>query len=179
MGIDTLFASAAGPLAAVPLLVAAAVSDWRSLRIPNALTLGGAALGLAVSFLPGGVTPAESAGAAALVLVLLLPLWLLHVTGAGDVKLMAMTGTFLGLPGVLYAVLFTLIAGGIAALAFAAWRRRMPHLFANTGQLVQASAVAMLLGQRPQLEVASVGRLPYAVCVCAGTCAWLALHFLR
>lgn len=179
MDIEYLLGIATSPLLVVPILVAAAVSDWRTYRIPNVLSIGGAALGFALSWLPGGVTPALSATGAAIVLALLLPLWLLRVTGAGDVKLMAMTGTFLGWPGVMFALLFTMIAGGIAALAFAAWRRRVPHLFANTGQVVQASALAALLGVRPRLEVDSLGRLPYAACICIGTCAWLLLHFTR
>ena len=45
-------------------------------------------------------------------LALLLPLWLLRVMGAGDVKLMAAVGAVVGVPGVLYAVLWSFIFGG-------------------------------------------------------------------
>jgi prepilin peptidase CpaA len=162
------------------LLVIAAVIDWRSYRLPNWLTLGGAGLGLAMSVLPQGIGFFESLLGAWTGLVLLLPLYVLGMTGAGDVKLMAMVGAFLGLPDVLLALLFTLIAGGVAAIGFAAWRRKVSRMVLNARDLMQLTALAAIHGQRPELgAISSVGRLPYGLCVCVGTFAWLAWAHVR
>ena len=157
------------------LIVAAAVADWRKSRLPNALTFGGAAIGLLLSLLPQGIGIAASALGAAAALALLFPLWMLRVTGAGDVKLLAMVGTFLGVPDIFFALLFTMAAGGVFAIGFAAMRGGLPRMFANARDLFQVTALAAMNRQRPATgDIASVGKLPYGVCVCVGTSAWLA-----
>jgi prepilin peptidase CpaA len=176
----TLHGIAPTHLALESLLLAAAVIDWRQHRVPNWLTLGGVVAALAMSFLPGDVSPVDSLLGMLTALALLLPLYAVHVTGAGDVKLVAMVGAFLGLPDLLFALVFILITGGVCALGFAVWHRRLGRLAANTRDITQLAAFAALHGHRPVLSgVASVGKLPYAVCVCAGTLAWLAWAYLR
>ena len=49
-------------------------------------------------------------------LALFMPLYLLRALGAGDVKLLAMVGAWLGAPLLLGAALLTLLAGGAMAL---------------------------------------------------------------
>jgi prepilin peptidase CpaA len=162
------------------LLVIAAVIDWRTYRLPNWLTLGGAAVGLAMSVLPQGIGFFESLSGACTGLVLLLPLYALGMTGAGDVKLMAAVGAFLGLPDVLFALLFTLIVGGVVAIGFATWRRNVVRMVLNARDLLQLTALAAIHGQRPQLgAVSSAGKLPYGICICFGTFAWLAWAYVR
>ena len=82
----------------------------------------------------------------ALGLLLLLPLYLLGACGAGDVKLMAMTGAFLGPQDALGAILMTFLAGGL--LAALHW-----HL-APAGK------------PKPV-------RMPYAPAIALGTLVWL------
>ncbi|MEJ6022092.1 A24 family peptidase [Ramlibacter sp. PS4R-6] len=162
------------------LLVAAAVIDWRTSRLPNWLTFGGAAAGLLASVLPHGIGIGSSVLGAAAALALLLPLWLLRVTGAGDVKLLAMAGAFLGVPDVFFALLLTMAAGGALALGFAAMRGSLGRMVANTRDLLQVTALAAVHRQRPATgAIASVGKLPYGVCVCLGTSAWLAWRALQ
>jgi prepilin peptidase CpaA len=48
----------------------------------------------------------------------LLPLYMLRATGAGDVKLLAALGALLGPYWILVAGLYTLIAGGVLALGY-------------------------------------------------------------
>ena len=158
-----------------PVLLLAAVIDWRSHRIPNWLTLGGIIAAFMMSWLPSGVGPVDSVLGALTALTLLLPLYVLRVTGAGDVKLVAMVGAFLGLPDLLFALVFIVVAGGVCALAFAAWHRRLARLAFNMRDLLELSAIAAFHGQRPSLTNAgSVGKLPYAVCIFIGTLAWMA-----
>ena len=163
----------------VALLIAAAVIDWRTYRIPNWLTVGGMAFGLlynaAAHGLTAGLLPAL--GGLGIGLVLLLPLYALRVMGAGDVKLMAMVGAFIGSSGILYAVLFTFIAGGVAALAFGIYRRAVRRMAGNVVDIVRFMTFAAVAGFRPQPAVAgrtSIGKLPYGISIAAGTMAWLA-----
>ena len=50
----------------------------------------------------------------------LLPLYVMRVLGAGDVKLVAMVGAFLGLPETVPALLCVFMTGRMAALVCAA-----------------------------------------------------------
>ena len=103
----------------------AAAIDLRTGRIPNPLTATVAAAGLGLAAF--GLTGHSIAGAAcgaAVGFALMLPGHLLGGTGAGDVKLLAALGTWLGPGGVLMAFLYSAIAGGVLAAAHAASRRR-------------------------------------------------------
>lgn len=159
------------------LVIAAAVTDARTRRIPNELTFGGAALGLvfAAAGVDAGPSLADALGGALFGLAVLLPLYVMRAAGAGDVKLMTLVGTFLGLPDVLFAFALTCVIGGVMAFAFAMRRRSVGRMVLNVRDLVALTAFAAVHGQRPATQaMPSVGRLPYAVCVCAGTLLWLA-----
>jgi prepilin peptidase CpaA len=161
-------------LALLALVLAAAAWDWRSRRIPNALTIGGGLAGIVLAGLGAGAGPSFLAAltGCAVAFALLLPLYALHVTGAGDVKLMAAIGAFLGPFDAAWSVLFTFIAGGLLALAWVAWQRALPHLAAN----LRSAVLASMSGQSPAALFVSVGRLPYALAICVGTLACLVLR---
>lgn len=104
------------------LLVVATITDYDHRKIPNWLTGLGVIAGLYLTTAAGtqsaqpmmaflGAILGGSVG-----LLLLLPLYAIGKMGGGDVKLMAMSGTFLGTVGVFWAVMWSLIAGGILAL---------------------------------------------------------------
>ncbi len=99
------------------VLIAATIVDSRTRRIPNLLSLGAAALGILLAVTGyGSVTPGAALGGLALGLAALLPLHLLKAMGAGDVKLMAAVGAYLGPSVTLAAVLCTFIAGAVIAI---------------------------------------------------------------
>ncbi|MBS9405250.1 prepilin peptidase [Halomonas sp. TRM85114] len=102
------------------LIWSAAAWDLRSRRIPNVLVMAGAATGILLHGVLagfGGVLAALSGLAVGL--LILLPGYLFGSTGAGDVKLMAAVGSFLGVNGVFLAGLASIAAGGLIALGFA------------------------------------------------------------
>ena len=166
-----------GPL--IVLLLIAAVIDWRTMRIPNWLTAGGMAWGLLYNATHDTSIAAGlgiSAAGLATGLALLLPLYLLRVMGAGDVKLMAAVGAVIGLPGVLHAVLWSFIVGGVAAIGYALSLRMSRRMASNVAAIVQSMTFAVLVGQRPTPALAgraSVGKLPYALSIAGGTISWL------
>jgi prepilin peptidase CpaA len=165
----------------IGLLIAAAWSDYGSGRIPNALVFVGTFAALAYSAMvpPVGVTALQAVGGAlgglACGLALLLPFYLLRAMGAGDVKLMAMTGAFLGFPQTLWAVLGSFLAGGVLSIlylvAMGGFRRALDNM-----KTLGAAAGA---GLPPTLDARrSVGTLPYGIAIAFGTVGYLALHQL-
>lgn len=122
------------PLSALPLLVAflaafaAAVTDLWKYRIHNALTWPLLASGLAYhSFASDGMGITISAIAACVGLVPLAVLYRLGGMGAGDVKLMAGLGAWLG-PGTIAEVLLaSCIAAGIYSVAILMYNAIIPR----------------------------------------------------
>lgn len=171
--------------ALVAMLMLAAWFDARTMRIPNRLTVAGALAALALAAAAGWSASgargalAESlwaAGGMAGGLLLLLPLYAARAMGAGDVKLLAMVGGFVGLKHIVPVALCTFIAGGLMALVWAARRRSVRRLAAASAEVAFAAAMAALAGARPSVAVPqSLGRLPYAACIAVGTLGWLAL----
>jgi prepilin peptidase CpaA len=103
--------------------------DLRTGRIPNALTLGSAALAAVVHVSQGGVQGATFVLVGCAVgLALFLPWFLMGAMGGGDVKLMAAFGAWLGPVQVIWACLYAMAAGGVlAAAVLIARRQRAPR----------------------------------------------------
>ena len=101
----------------VALVAVAAGFDLKSRRIPNWLVLVGLVSSFIVQILfnsSGSFSGFKAWGLGLLVgFGLFLPLYLLRAMGAGDVKLMAMVGAFLGPVSALGAVLTALVVGGV------------------------------------------------------------------
>ena len=104
------------------LLVAATVTDFRIQKIPNLITFTGCMAGIVLSaFLADSAFHSvlmHSLAGVVLALVLFLPVYALGKFGAGDVKLLAMVGAFIGPLGVVWSSVFTLIAGGVLAVVW-------------------------------------------------------------
>ncbi|MDR6857396.1 A24 family peptidase [Variovorax guangxiensis] len=163
----------------IALLVIAAVSDYRSYRIPNWLTFGGAMFALVyktvIAVSPGSAF-LMAWGGLLLGFAIMLPLYLLHAMGAGDVKLMAMVGAFLGLDETLQAVLWALIAGGAGAIGFALLKGRVGRMLRNTRDVLRDLVTLSLAGVRPDARMhagQSIGKLPYGVCISVGTIGYV------
>jgi prepilin peptidase CpaA len=179
LDLGAVLAASPHTVVLLALVVIAGVIDYRSYRIPNWLTFGGALVGLASSTLVAG-QPLDGflwalAGLAA-GLVVMIPLYALRVMGAGDVKLMAAVGAFLGFPAILYAVLFTFIAGGVAAVVFALAHKASRRMADNVGAIAWSMTLAAMTGTSPATslkQAGSVGKLPYAISIGIGTIAYM------
>jgi prepilin peptidase CpaA len=159
------------------LLAAAAFFDYRTYRIPNLLTGGGIVFALVYNTAVPPTMHADWTWPLAGMLlgfVALLPMYAIRAMGAGDVKLMAMAGAFLGFTDTLYALLFSLVAGGIAALAYALRKRALGRMLANTRQVLRGMLWSTVAGSGPRVQpgaAPSVGKLAYGVSIAAGTAA--------
>ena len=174
-------------LAFAALLLTAVGCDLRTRRIPNALVGLGIALGLLFQTLapigeglfaaPGTALGLVSAIVGALVgLALFLPFYAMRVMGAGDVKLLAMVGVWLGAHGVAWAALWTLAAGGAMALAVALATGVLRQVLYNV-RVMCAASLRRMRGD-PGL-VRTTGRLPYALAIVCGTAAELVRQLMH
>ena len=100
------------------LLLAIAIIDARHYLIPDALSLGGLGAGLALALLPGAPTPLTSVLGALLGFGLLFVVgvvgeWAFRkpAMGGGDMKMMAMVGSFLGPAGAMLTIFLGALAG--------------------------------------------------------------------
>ncbi len=102
---------------AAAFLFLAVESDLRSRRIPNWLTGASLAAALLAAGLASGATGlANALLGAGLALVLFFPLFAVRAMGAGDVKALAVLGAFFGVPILLPALWWMLVAAGLLAL---------------------------------------------------------------
>lgn len=104
-------------------LLAAALSDHLSRRIPNGVVIG--LVALYVAALAAGVAPTTAAsglGAAAITLAVTYPLFHFNVFGAGDAKLFTAAALYAGLPRLGTFALITVLVGGAIALGIIIFR---------------------------------------------------------
>jgi prepilin peptidase CpaA len=113
----------------------------------------------------GGPISLDAALAGLIVgLAVMLPGHVLGATGAGDVKLMAAFGTFLGVEGILGAFIRMAIAGGVIALTVAAMRGRVRETITGTALLVMTRGRAAGVISDPAVP----NRFPYAPAIAIG-----------
>jgi prepilin peptidase CpaA len=118
-------------------------------------------------------------GGLALGLALFLPLYALRAMGAGDVKLLAMVGAFVGPNDIWQTALASLFVGGALAVIYVFFKGTVRRLMQNLSTLFRQSVISTMVGSMPSLRVdasQTAGRLPYAVAIALGTIIFL---FLR
>jgi len=147
------------------ILAFAAYGDIRTHRIPNTLTLLGLVTGLVLQLLGHGVHGVISGLLGAGVgLGCFAPFYLRRAMGAGDLKLLAAVGAFLGPQGAFYAALFALLAGGLGAIGYLLWR----GLRASVSSFVQEGAAAAGASALVAAHLARRDRLPFALPIAVG-----------
>jgi prepilin peptidase CpaA len=150
----------------VAVLVVATFTDVRSRRIPNWLVLPFLALGILVSgWLHGWHGVLSSVEGAALGLLLYGLLFWMGGMGAGDVKLCAAIGAWIGPSQLFISLIFTGLVGGAMALSWALWGGFLKELFLHTGDLVFRSK------ERGEVTLSNPLRrkMPYAPAIAVGT----------
>ncbi|MCZ6566508.1 MAG: A24 family peptidase [Gammaproteobacteria bacterium] len=157
-----------------PLLVILAIAtytDVKAHRISNLLSFGGVITGLVLhGWILGLDGLFAGLGGALLGFAVLLPLYMLGGMAAGDVKLMAAVGAFLGPESTFNALIFTLIAGMIMGIfmlilhgELAVWCKRY----------LSTAKYSVLTGQLnyvpPSPGDTATKRFPYAAAIATGT----------
>ena len=169
----------AGTLSPLLLALFMAVGDWRTRRIPNYLTLGGALAGLVFqTAMHGWFGSAQAILGWLLGLALLLLPYIYSGMGAGDVKALAALGSWLGPKSIFSVFCYMGIAGGILSLGFLIWNgvlwnylRQGWVLFQN--MILCRSQKIMFENLRSESELTA--GLPYGVAIALGMVAYLKL----
>jgi len=145
----------------LPFLGAAVFSDLLARRVPNILVALMLVVGVIVQLATAssmGSGLLASLGGAGVGFLILLPFYVLGGMGAGDVKLLAACGSFLGFHGALIAGIFTLVAGTVLGLAVLGFR------------VLRASSSARSLVGGRSAECEAV-QLPYSLAISFGALA--------
>ena len=161
-----------------PWLAVLCVKDLKTRRLPNVWTLGGLAAGLVVQFGWGGVAGLldglEAAGVC--ILFLLIP-FLVRAAGAGDLKMLAACGAFIGMRQVLLLLLAVSFAGFFVAVGMLITRKvgaaRMKHAFRTLFDW-RYDRKAGRAALPPKEDEGN--RVPFGLAIALGTLATLALE---
>ena len=152
--------------------------DFKTHRIPNRLI--GLGMGLAGMFalLPTGIGLLNAVLGGSLGLALFLPLYLLRILGAGDVKLLATVGAFVGYGAVLQVALYSGLVGGVLAILIALRHGQLQPMLLN----LYRGAVGLFIqinhggSAAPWVMVTRSYPLPYALAIALGTLVYAFLH---
>lgn len=157
----------------IAVLALASLSDIRSRRIPNYLTVVLIITSLTVYLMIAGIDGLLfSLKGMALGFIILFVPYLFGGMGAGDVKLMAGVGAALGPEQVLLALLFTALLGGILAviiiLAGDTIKETLKNFFASAWLTLSGAGVQVFTAG---LEHKKKTKVPYGFVIACGTAA--------
>jgi prepilin peptidase CpaA len=154
----------------IVLVSAAAWTDLRTRRIPNWITVSGAAAGLALHIVDGGLSGAmQSFAGAVLGLAIFMGLYAAGGMGAGDVKLFGAVGAFAGPQALVIVFIFTGLLGGIAGIGLALYRGRLQQTLDRTRELFIGMGRLRWQQLRTTTGSPNALRLPYGAVIAGGT----------
>jgi prepilin peptidase CpaA len=152
------------------ILGTAVYTDLRSHRIPNNLIVLGLILAIIFQLVANGAHGLLFGSLAALLgLGCFMPFYALRAMGAGDVKLMAVAGLFTSPRGVLYAVVLSLLAGGVCALGYLIWRATRAYVGSVVQEGISAGTSAGTVAAFVAARLARRDRLPFALPIAVGS----------
>jgi prepilin peptidase CpaA len=159
-------------------LIVAAIIDGYKLKVPNWITFPMITSGWAISALSYGWEGfGWSLVGTAVGLALLLPAYAIGGMGAGDVKLLAGVGAWVGGTTTLYAYCVSAIIGGLIAVGMVlyrrAWHQHYGQFFAIWNEMVtirDPEKLSTIAAERKSRMLL----LPYGIPIALGTIAYFA-----
>lgn len=166
-------------IAVTVIAVIGAVTDLRSRRIPNWLTLSALPIGLIASGVLGG-WQGLFLGVTGMLLALLIyfPLYLLRAMGAGDAKLMAAIAAFIGPIMWIHLFIAASILGGVVAVLFTLAKGQFKTMLSKSVNILRSLAYFQApYADNPELDIRSPKSLslPHGAVIAL---AWFALLIL-
>ncbi|HEX4128651.1 MAG TPA: A24 family peptidase [Pirellulales bacterium] len=164
-------------LVTVVLIVAAVIDGWK-LKVPNWITFPMIVAGWAFGWYAGGWEGLwYSMVATAVGLALLLPAYAIGGMGAGDVKLLAGVGAWVGSETTFYAFCWSAILGGVIAVGMVLYRRAWPKHRDQFMTIVNEVVAIRDPNQLAEIAAArkpSMMLLPYGIPIAIGTIMYFA-----
>ena len=160
------------------ILIEAAIIDGRTFRVPNWLTYHFLAGGLIFAFWKGGsALLLTSMAGAAVGLLTLLPLYSIGGMGAGDVKLMAGVGAWIGPWLTLWAFASAAIVGAVIAAGMIAYSgnlyRHLAMIHTISSEVVTVRN-PVVLSERAKERKPTMMLLPYGIPIAVGSIGYFA-----
>ena len=161
----------------IAITAVACAIDVRTRRVPNMLTGPAWILGLVWAFSQGGWARLGDGFAASLILALPYVLLFMFASGgAGDAKLMAAVGAWLGIMNGLLALFTIALCGALLAIGFALHHKRFRSVMSYVIQSV--GAVMYTVSSRGKVndltfaprERQEMMTMPYGVAIFSGVC---------
>ena len=157
------------------LLVVAAAHDSIRHKIPNYISLG---IWLVIPLLNAMASGLDgfldSLYGLLLALALTFPLYAMRWMGAGDVKLMAGVGAFVG-PGAVLPVLgFIFVCGALFAIALHLYKKTLSETLGRLSAMFSLTAAMRKTVYVPPVDATAQVLIPYAVPIALGTLCFLA-----
>jgi prepilin peptidase CpaA len=158
------------------VLVVAAIIDGRQLRVPNWLTFPMIVSGWVFgAFTAGWAGLGESLLGTVVGLALLMPAYAIGGMGAGDVKLLAGVGAWVGATTTFYAFCVSAVVGGVIAIAMVllrkAWRKHQDQFMTIVNEVLTIGAPAELAAIAAKRK-SSMLLLPYGIPIAIGSIAY-------
>ncbi len=155
------------------ILILAAWIDGRELKVPNWITFPMILAGLVYSTCVGGLG-GLGAGMLGMCcgLLTLMPLYAVGGMGAGDVKLMAGIGAWLGWEITLAAFAVSVVVGAVMAVIMVLWDKSMKHHYENFLLILSEWMVIKNPYELSKIAAERKPRmmlLPYGIPICIGT----------
>lgn len=140
------------------LLIISFVTDIKSMKIPNKITVPAMCLGVAFHFVVDGFTGiwhALEGGAVGFGIMLIL--YLCGAVGGGDVKLFGAIGTWVGTYLTLTTMMYSIFVAGLIGILILLWRRealqRIKRVFVSIfGAILLKSIVPIQANAKGQLQ---------------------------
>lgn len=155
-------------ITATLILIAGVIDDLRSRKVHNQLFLGATAVAFLVATVTGGVAGFGSAITGFIAgIAVLLPLVLMGVIGAGDMKLLAAFGAVVGWSAVIDVAILSLIWGALFGLLQVILQGQ---LMATLGNMI-----AVVSGSKERRAKLELHKIPFTVGLLLG---WMT-HLVR
>ena len=155
------------------VLIVAAWIDGKQLRVPNWITFPMVLSGIAFNtWCYGWVGLGDSLVGTAVGLACLLPLYAVGGMGAGDVKLMAGVGAWLGATVTFYAFCVSTVVGAVMAVGMVMYRKAFFKHYANLLTILEEWM--QVRDPRKLSQIAAERKptmllLPYGIPICIGS----------
>lgn len=162
------------------LLLLSLISDIRTRKISNSITLSFAAFGIGANFIMRGVSGAFfSLPGWCIPIIILFPLYGLRMLGAGDIKLFGAIGAILGYEFAVYSAAYSFLFGGLIGIGILIKRRNAAKRIKHLVAYLKSCILMLKLQHYSDFEDSADGGLfRFSYAVVPGTCLQLIIMFL-
>lgn len=153
-------------------LVVAVTTDVRCYKVKNEINLFFAFVGVLFNAMVGAEAHLPSAFLGIIMpFIILLPLYLLKMLGAGDIKLFCAIGALVGLKDILWSMALTFLFGFFVALLIMVARRNFLERFKKLYIYLKGCLLSMSIMPYYPLSTDNSGKMHFTIPITLGTIA--------